>query len=229
MAISAADAYRSAGCLASARPMIATNDGDTAAFFSRMSGGGAVRQAMATSAKLPPGERPLAAQQFVEHDAGGKQVAACVDRLAAALLGRHVARRADHRAGLRQVGAYLAAKCRNPSSSPVRSASSRMFAGFTSRCTMPRPCAQASASSIWPMIATACGGWKPARLRQHLAEIAAVDIFHRQERIPLVHREVVDRDDVRMRAAAGGLRLVTGSGRDSRRGPRRSADRRGSA
>ena len=88
------------------------------------------------------------------------------------------------------------------------SASSRMFAGFTSRCTMPRPCAQASASSTWPISATADRRREPAGSGEHLAEVAALDVLHREERVALVHGEVIDRDDVRMGAAAGGLRLA---------------------
>ena len=49
------------------------------------------------------GERLLAGQQLVQHDAAREQVGASVDRLAEQLLGRHVARRADHRAGLREI------------------------------------------------------------------------------------------------------------------------------
>ena len=49
------------------------------------------------------GERPLAGQELVEDDAGGEEIRAAVDRQAQDLLGRHVARRAEHRADLRQV------------------------------------------------------------------------------------------------------------------------------
>jgi hypothetical protein len=45
-------------------------------------------------------EGALAREHLVQHDAGGEEVAAAVDLLAARLLGRHVLRRAQHRAHL---------------------------------------------------------------------------------------------------------------------------------
>ena len=53
----------------------------------------------------PALERALAGQQLVEQDARRIDVGARVDRLAHELLGRHVGRRAHHRAGLRHAAA----------------------------------------------------------------------------------------------------------------------------
>jgi hypothetical protein len=50
---------------------------------------------------------------------------------------------------------------------------------------------------------------EPADSLQRLTEAFAIDIFHRQERVALVHREIVQRDDVRVAATAGGAGLVT--------------------
>ena len=50
------------------------------------------------------GERLLAGQELVQDDAGREHVGALVDVAAGDLLGRHVGRRADHRAGLRALG-----------------------------------------------------------------------------------------------------------------------------
>ncbi len=49
------------------------------------------------------GERPLAGQELVEDDAGREEIRAPVDRQSHDLLGRHVVRRADDGADLRQV------------------------------------------------------------------------------------------------------------------------------
>ena len=74
------------------------------------------------------------------------------------------------------------------------------------------PCAQASASSTWPITPTASADAKRPGLRQHLAEIAASTYSIARNGLPLVHREVIDRDDVRMRAATRGASLTLEAG-----------------
>ncbi len=54
--------------------------------------------------------RPCAGRELVEHDAEREQIRARVDLAAGELLGRHVARRSDHRADLRDVRIVEAAR-----------------------------------------------------------------------------------------------------------------------
>jgi hypothetical protein len=61
------------------------------------------QQALENGGRRRALERQLPGGHLVEHDAGGKQVAARVDLLPARLLGRHVRHRPDGRAETRQV------------------------------------------------------------------------------------------------------------------------------
>ncbi len=60
------------------------------------------QQMMGDLGDIAPAEGPRSAQQLVEHGAHRKQIAARIDIVAAALLGRHIGRRADDRAILCQ-------------------------------------------------------------------------------------------------------------------------------
>jgi hypothetical protein len=51
-----------------------------------------------------PRKRVFTCRHFVQHAAKGKDIGAIIDGLAPHLLGRHVAHRAEYRAGLRSVG-----------------------------------------------------------------------------------------------------------------------------
>ena len=135
-------------------------------------------------------ERGLARQHLVEHAAERPDVGAPVDGFAARLLGAHVRRRAEHHAGLghrgrRQRGRLRPVVARGssalamPKSSTftVPSGVSLMFAGFRSRCTMPRSCAASSAAAICVAMSSASLDGSGA-LRDALGERLAVDELH---------------------------------------------------
>ena len=99
--------------------------------------------------RRPPG------QALEQHAAEREHVGARVELpLAARLLGRHVAGRADHRAGPRHGGVGRAPVSRaTPKSSTFDAArlspsTRNRFDGLMSRCTMPRACAAPSAAAI---------------------------------------------------------------------------------
>ena len=107
------------------------------------------------------GERPLAVERLVQRHAEAELIGARVGRLAAHLLGRHVRRRAHHRAraasarrrrcasgddGLGSIAGGLAtARARPKSVTRTRpSPPIRTLSGLKSRCTRPAACAAAS-------------------------------------------------------------------------------------
>ena len=83
-----------------------------------------------------------------------------------------------------------------------------MLAGLMSRWTTPCACACSSASSSWSMMRTMSCIWKRSLASQDVLQLAALHELHRDVGRAGVLAEVVDRDDVGMREAAGGLRLA---------------------
>ena len=95
------------------------------------------------------------------------------------------------------------------------SGATRMLDGFTSRCTIPAPCAAASASATWARIGAASSGVQPAALADQLGEVGALDVLHDQ---PLLVAswlvdEVEDRDHVGVVELGGQPGLALGAPR----------------
>jgi hypothetical protein len=87
-------------------------------------------------------------------------------------------------------------------------ASSRMLSGFTSRWTMPRPCAYASAHATSRSTRVRVGGRERPAGAQPLAQRLAFHVAHHEEDEPAPLAHAVDGDDVRVREAGGGARLA---------------------
>ena len=109
------------------------------------------------------------------------------------------------------------------------SEATRMLDGFTSRCTMPAPCAAASALAVWARIGAASSGVSRPRCADQVGQVGALDVLHDQPLLALpvgLVDEVEDRDHVGVVELGGELGLALGAdgvrGR-SHRGRRRSA------
>ena len=77
-------------------------------------------------------------------------------------------------------------RCRSRTASPGRRRVTRMFEGFTSRCTMPASCAAASASAAWRSSGAASSGVSgPVAARTSSESVRALDVLHHQ---PLLAR-----------------------------------------
>ena len=103
-ATSRADSNRSSGFFSRQCRTIRSRPGGTSLLVWEMSGGSFVRIAVIVSAARVPAERPLARQHLVEDRPEREEVAPLVRRPASHLLGRHVAHRPEHHAGLRAAG-----------------------------------------------------------------------------------------------------------------------------
>ena len=125
-------------------------------------GGSSFRMACIVSTAESPLEGPPAGQHLVEHAPKEKMSERWSSGLAADLLGRHVADRADHGARRACPRLVCAASPVAPDpSGPMRLARpksriltrpslvTKMFSGFRSRWTMPLSCAAARPRAIW--------------------------------------------------------------------------------
>ena len=91
------------------------------------------------------GERHLAGQRLVQHDADGVPVSGRRHRLGQCLLGRQVGRGADDLVGRGARRASSLSTTRPRSSSTTRPCRvTRTFDGLMSRCTLPAPCSATS-------------------------------------------------------------------------------------
>ena len=127
-------------------------------------------------------EGPSLREQLEEHDAERPDVGPRVDVARRAhLLGRHVERRAEHRARLREADAAAAAVAsalEMPKSStlisraPPTVRARNRFSGLRSRWTMPAACASATASHACRIVVGRGLDGQRAPLAEQLAEVA---------------------------------------------------------
>ena len=166
-------------------------------------------------------ERQRPGRHLVEHHPQREEVRPQVERLAERLLRRHVGHRPEQPCP-GSSGASRASRSRRPGPRPpsrlsmARPKSStlacpravtKMFAGFTSRCTMPLPCAASSASATWRPRSRISSVLKPPG-RDAVLQGLSLQALHDDEGLPLVLADVVDRADVGMVQGRGGLRLT---------------------
>ena len=122
-----------------------------------------------------------------EHAAEREHVGARVDvRRAARLLGRHVAGRAEHRAGARQPRAPRRSRAMPKSSSLTRvdvAAARKRLHGLTSRWTMPRACAAAERLGDARARARRSRPTVSAPRGEPLREVLALEPLHREVRL----------------------------------------------
>ena len=83
-----------------------------------------------------------------------------------------------------------------------------MLSGFTSRCTMPRPCAYASAQATSRSTRVASAGGQGTARAEPLAERLALHVAHDEEDEAARLADAMDRDDVRVREAGRRARLA---------------------
>ena len=86
----------------------------------------------------------------------------------------------------------------------------RMLLGFTSRWTIPWPCASTSASAVWPSSVAASVASSGPVGPDALAERLAVDVLHHQPADVVLVDEVEDRDHVRVVQRGGQAGLALG-------------------
>ena len=161
------------------------------------------------------GERRPARQHLEQDRARREQVAARVDGLAGHLLGRHVARRAHHHAGARQLGgraerrasSRVAGRARPKSSSFTPCGVRNTFDGLRSRWTMPRACSAASAARMPRPIGQRLGDAQRPAL-QPLGQRLALEQLHGDEQLAVVLADLVELADVRVVDARRGPRLA---------------------
>ena len=160
------------------------------------------------------GERHLAGQHLVEHDAGRVEVGGGRHRRAARLLGREVLRGAHDRAGL---GHLRGAVPRDPEVGHLQPRLVRLhlLVGGDEDVVrldvaMDDPVAVREAEGLEELLGVPDRGVHRERAVGHdqLLEAAALDHLHRDVVRPLGLAAVVDGDDVRVREAGGRLRLA---------------------
>ncbi len=156
-------------------------------------------------------EGALARQELVEDDAGREQVGATVDGESHDLLGRHVARRAEHRAHLRHVRRF-----------DVRDAEiGDLDAAVLEQDDVGR--LDVAVNDAEPVRVAErvedpghhphdVGGREPLVGFEVALELATADEFHRDVPDALVLADFVDRDDVGVRQPPGSLRLAAKAG-----------------
>ena len=93
----------------------------------------------------------------------------------------------------------------------VPSAVTRMFDGFTSRCTMPASCAAVSASATWARRRAASPGRRPPPSVDELGEVGADHVLHDQPLLLALADEVEDGHDVRVVEPGRESRLALGA------------------
>ena len=157
---------------------------------------------------VEPGERRRARENLVEHDGERIEIAALVALAAAALLGRHIERRADRRAGARHAHAALHA-----GDAEVHDLHAPVIADHQiGRLNVAMDHAHLM------RIGDAVGGLRDngealldaersAALAQHIVERAAAHQLHHHIELIAIGQERVERGDVRMIQTREALRL----------------------
>ena len=162
------------------------------------------------------GERPLAGEKLIEDDADGEKIGAAVHRQSQDLLRRHVGRRAEHRADLRQFRRFDVGNAEVGDlhrairqQEDVRRLDVAMDHAQPMRVAERRQDLRQDAHRVRRPEALV--------LFEVLLELAPLDQLHRDVPDAGIFAEVVDRDDIGMRQPARGLRLAAKAREDLRR------------
>jgi hypothetical protein len=159
------------------------------------------------------GEQLGAGEQLEDHRGGTEQIAACIERVAARLLGRHVAPLAHHLARTRPTAAV---RLRGDGDAEV---GDLHLAGARDQDVRGRDVAMDDVVAVREVeraddldrdVERGGQGHRPAlvlELAEHRGEVEAVDVLHGDEQRLADAAEVEDLDDVRVRQPNGHLGL----------------------